>query len=228
MPIILICALALCLLILGFLCGWTVGKNSQQKEIEKLRRRLKQLNMELQQRKTIEPTSGHHEAGCVRADEKGIRTGFSEQPTPDNKKPEIPPTDFGRTVKKSATTMDQVYQQFGQTATLKAVFNYSFPHAAYFQSGEGYIRNAKNQLLPDRQIFSQVNTATGYAIGGLLWAFDAVYLGKEYTFSQILDKQMTTGYVRVESVICSALVEPAGAEGCYRLVEKGKLNVVDA
>lgn len=123
--------------------------------------------------------------------------------------------------------MERLYREFQGTGKLMLRFNYSFPDLTLFQPGSGYLRNRQNELIPEKAVFSSVNSATGYAMEGLFWVFDMVRGDREYTFAQIKDGEAGTGYVQICSVIAPAVVRETGNREHYKLVQKGKLEVVD-
>lgn len=216
----------------AFFVGVLVGSRSKQAKIRKLERKLKQMEAKTRGGREPRPVEGKPQGeGGVQLPASGksdsIPAGETGKPVPGGGQPESVTVKTNDSPMAGTMTRDQWYQKFGQTGTLAMHFNYSFPEKMYFQPGTGYIRNARNQIIPDKKVFSTVNTATGYAMEGLFWAFDVIYQGREYTFRQIMDGQMTTGYVRVEGIPSLAVAEPAGVNGCYRLTQKGKLKIVD-
>lgn len=216
---------------LVFAAGILVGVVCSRKKIKKLEGKLKQA--EARARGVRKSASGgeaprgepqpHSQTAST---ERPVESGEPGKKAPAPIRPE-PAEPRGGSREPSPIDRGQWYQKFGQVGTLEASFQYSFPDQMYFKQGTGYLRNAKNQLVPEEKVFTMVNTATGYAMNGLFWVFNVTYRGKEYTFQQILDGKMTTGYVRVAGIPALALVEPAGTDGCYRLVQKGRLKIVD-
>lgn len=101
------------------------------------------------------------------------------------------------------------------------------PDSLILQAGKGFLRNAQNALIPEADTFQSMNSAAGYAMEGLFYLYDVAYQGKEYTFRKILNGEMGSGYVRVQSVIKPAKVARVGETGYYRLSDKGMLYVVD-
>lgn len=218
----------------GCALGFVVGIRTSQAERQKLERKLKQMDTKIRKGKSSQPIGGTPQR------ENPFRSQTSSSDNTDGLNTEGPGRNVSGTgqagtfagrmdgnQERTPMTRDQWYQKFGQVDTLAIHFNYSFPDKMYFQAGTGYIRNARNQLVPEKDVFSKVNTATGYAMEGLFWVFNITYQGREYTFHQIMEGKMATGYVRVEGIPVLAKVESTGVDGCYRLVQKGKLKIVD-
>lgn len=215
----------------AFAAGVIVGSRGSQGKLRKLERKLKQMEAKAREGRGPLPT----EESLRREPQPCNQPVPSERPT-DTSGSERTVSGTGHVGSAGKTggsqeispiTRDQWYQKFGQAGTLAVHFNYSFPDKMYFQSGTGFIRNARNQVIPNKTVFSTVNTATGYAMEGLFWVFNVIYRGREYTFQEIMDGQMTTGYVRIEGIPALTVVEPTGVDGCYRLIQKGKLKIVD-
>lgn len=231
MTLYILLALAICA---GFFAGFIAGSQSEQAKLRKLERKLKQMDAKVREGKRFQPILETPQVeGQLRSQAPSFER-LRENDTSESGKAVSGGGNAENTAVKAdgsqvtgTMTRDQWYQKFGQAGTLAVHFNYSFPGKMYFQPGTGYIRNAKNQVIPDEKVFSMVNTATGYAMEGLFWVFNVTYRGREYTFHQIMDEQMITGYVRVEGIPALAVVEPTGVDGCYRLIQKGKLKIVD-
>lgn len=126
-------------------------------------------------------------------------------------------------------TVDQVFAKFETVENLKLNFSYLAPDdgSSYFAQGEGYVRNARNELLPDQEAFRCINTSTSYAKSGLFWAFDVSYRGELYTFQQLLNGAIGSGYVRICGIKCPAVVQKQPGLSCYTLLRKGQLEIVD-
>lgn len=120
-----------------------------------------------------------------------------------------------------------IRQTFRAVESLKLQFQYLLPDSLILQTGDGYLRNAQNELIPGPDTFSGVNSTVGYAMEGLFYLYNVVSAGKEYTFQQIMDGEMGNGYVCIRSVIEPARVVKVGEAGYYGLAAKGKLWVAN-
>ncbi len=123
--------------------------------------------------------------------------------------------------------IQRIYKDFTPMESLELKFEYAFPETALFQPGSGYLRNAKNEAMPNQQAVTAVNSAVGYAMEGLFWAYDVSYHGKTYTYHQILEGQMGNAYVQIRDVAAPAVLAPTGHFGSYKLKKRGFLRVVD-
>lgn len=123
--------------------------------------------------------------------------------------------------------VEQFFSEFEAVETLKLNFNYLAPDngSSCFVQGEGYVRNTRNELLPDRQTFQCINTCTSYAKSGLFWAFDVSYKGKVYSYRQVLNGEIGCSYVQIFAVRRPAAVERQAGLPYYRLLKKGLLEV---
>lgn len=123
--------------------------------------------------------------------------------------------------------VDAIYHSFAPLGTLKLEFQYSFPEQLMFREGTGYVYNAGYELIPERAVFSRSNNAMNYAMSGLFFVYDVVYHGREYTFQQIMNGELSVGYVRIHSIVRAAKIRQAGSRGYYALEKKGKLKIID-
>ena len=139
-------------------------------------------------------------------------------------KPRIPQS----TPVPAGNALEQVYAEFAACESLSVDFQPSFADSLLFRPGSGYIRNQKDELLPDRDSIENINTTAGYTMEGLFRIFDVIYKGREYSFPQIQAGAMGHDYVRIQSVVACAKVRKSGMEDIYVLERKGKLEVTDA
>lgn len=126
-------------------------------------------------------------------------------------------------------SIDQIFGEFESAESLKLNFNHIAPDSgsSHFVQGEGYVRNRRNELLPDRQTFRRINTGASYATSGLFWVFDVSSGGRTYTYQQLLNGALGSGYVQIRGIKRPALVEKQTGLSCYTLLQKGLLEVAD-
>lgn len=154
-------------------------------------------------------------------------------PTPPERKPPVqtPPESHPQEQRPDggAIPPEELLAAFEAAERLKLNFSYLAPDdgSSCFVQGEGYVRNARNEVIPDREAFRHINTCMSYAKSGLFWVFDISYQGRTYTFRQILDGEAGSGYVRLCEVRRPATVQKQAGLSCYTLLRKGQLEVAD-
>lgn len=119
---------------------------------------------------------------------------------------------------------DRLYGAFPVADTLSLQFRHFSPEISVFEPGEEYLRSRDNYLIPNRALFTGMNTAYGYAMNGTFWVFHPVIRGERFTFSQIMEGRAGSGYVQPVAVLRPAVVAETN-QGCYRLVQAGILAV---
>lgn len=211
-------------LVLGLLLGFLAAGcfyNEQAKKAAEERKRL--------HRHTQKPQLPTRPAGSdSRLVSEAIESESASRKPVDNMQPPVPVPPASVSQPPEENTKDwseHLYQTFHTAGTLSLQFRYSFPSTSLFQPGEGYLRSKSNHLLPDRSLFSGLNTIAGYAMNGTLWAFNMVLQGREFTFSQIMDGQAGYGYVQPHAVLEPAIIAETSSPGYYQLVQAGKLEM---
>ena len=111
---------------------------------------------------------------------------------------------------------------------LMLIFQYTAPDSAYLQPGNGFLRSEKNELMPNPETFRMSNTTIGFAMGGMFYLYDVLYGGKVYSFQQILDREIGSGYVYLKRVHTPAAIQKSAGNESYTLSRKGLIEVVDA
>ena len=123
----------------------------------------------------------------------------------------------------------EAVQSFEAVQPLKLEFRSAAPapEANPFFPGEGYLRDRDNRLIPRQECFQTINTGRGYAEQGILWAFDAVYRGKCYSFAQLRTGALADRFFRLAAVVEPAVVEMQSRYNIFYLKTKGKLEITD-
>lgn len=207
---------------LGFLLGLLTAGSYYSRQAKKATKR-RRPSCGKTQRITPLPQSDAAPVRIAAEDEPGTEI-LSPKPV-QRQKPTALPSSSQQRDEHVQTEVNDLYQTFQIAGTLSLQFRYSFPLTSLFQPGIGYLRSQDNQLLPDKSLFVGMNTITGYAMNGTLWAFDMVLRGKEFTFSQIMEGQAGSGYVQPKAVLKPAIIAETSSPGYYRLVQAGKLEM---
>lgn len=215
---------AIICLVLGFVLGLFTGSSLGRKKQKTA--------------KPGRPPREQHQFGPMPEQRSGVHPVISKEAKPSRERPLRKPAQQEPLQEQAAPASpvqyhtetaiepeENLYQTFQPVGTQSLQFRYSFPATSLFVPGNGYLRSQNNQLLPEQSLFSGMNTIDGYAMNGMLWAFDMVLGEKEYTFAQIMDGQAGTGYVQPCAVLRPAQVEQTNSPGCYRLVRAGKLQM---
>lgn len=148
---------------------------------------------------------------------------------PPVQKSEEAPAEAPAKPKAVGRPLQEAVREFQSVQTLKLEFRSSTPLPEFnpFTPGEGYLRDRENRVIPQPERFQTLNTGRGYAEQGILWAFDAVYQGKCYSFERVLGSPLADRYFRLTAIIAPAVVELQAGYNIYYLKAKGKLEIAD-
>lgn len=205
--------------LLGFLCAFCWQQYRLRKAAKEWGRQRKKLKQELSKATACARTAAEKAAALQR--QHPPRQKAQSAPLSSVQLPESKPL-------PKQEKLPDFRKGFRAEESLTLVFQYALPESLLLQSGKGFLRNAQNELIPDEDAFTTMNSSAGYAMEGTFYLYHALYHGKEYTFRQILNGEMGHGYVRLQSVLEPAKVKKASASGYYSLSSTGKLLVVDA
>lgn len=232
--------------VLGLLLGFLL---TRQYYIARAKRRRKKVSPEPPKRsaggsaKTKELGVQSKEKELSRGERKAL--GSEETPKPNPSKPrEItqqtiqtdsdvsdkapvshPPAGKDTAANAKRKQMEELYRSFQAVGTLELSFQYSFPGNHLFQKGSGYLYNSQREVLPEKNVFSQTDSAKGYAMCGLFWVYDVIYEGKRYTFDQIMEDVLGSDYMRIVAVLRYARIQETVSPERYYLEKRGILEI---
>ena len=209
---------------LGFLTASCWQQHRWKKAEKEWAQKQRQKNMELELSRAKDRVSAAEQAALT-MNQKNLQ--MKSQQAKEQTKVETHQQSQPRSRSVKAVGKPDIREAFQTVETLSLRFQYQLPDSLILQPGKGYLRNNRDELIPGPDIMSGVNTAAGYAMDGLFYLYNVVYHGKEYSFQQIMNGEMGSSYIRVQSVLEPARIVKVGSAGYYALAAPGRLRAED-